>query len=130
MPEKLANDRATRGLAYMRGQGALNYPGGIPTTLNNSGQQWDFPNVWPPLEHMIIVGMHSSPDSKVQEEALCLARRRVDHCLKVFLEQGHMYEKYNCEDMSKAGGGGEYEVQLGFGWTNGMLLDLMTTLDL
>ena len=130
MPEKLPNDRATRGLAYMRGQGALNYPGGIPTTLNNSGQQWDFPNVWPPLEHMIIVGMHSSPDSKVQEEALCLARRRVDHCLKVFLEQGHMYEKYNCEDMSKAGGGGEYEVQLGFGWTNGMLLDLMTTLDL
>ena len=93
-------------------------------------QQWDFPNVWPPLEHIIIVGMHSSPDSKVQEEALCLARRRVDHCLKVFLEQGHMYEKYNCEDMSKAGGGGEYEVQLGFGWTNGMLLDLMTTLDL
>lgn len=29
---------------------------GIPTTLIQSGQQWDFPNVWPPLEHMIITG--------------------------------------------------------------------------
>ena len=108
----------------------MSHPGGVPTTLNNSGQQWDFPNVWPPLEHMLIVGLHNSPDSEVQEEALRLARRRVDQCLKVFLDTGHMFEKYNCEDPSKAGGGGEYEVQLGFGWTNGMLLDLITTLEL
>ena len=130
IPKRLPSDRASRGLAYLQGEGALSHPGGVPTTLNNSGQQWDFPNVWPPLEHMLIVGLHNSPDPKVQEESLRLARRRVDQCLKVFLDTGHMFEKYNCEDPNKAGGGGEYEVQLGFGWTNGMLLDLITTLEL
>ena len=30
----------------------------------------------------------------------------------------------------RGGGGGEYTVQLGFGWTNGALLDIMETIDL
>ena len=37
--------------------------------------------------------------------------------------------QYNYDDPQKAGGGGEYEVQVGFGWTNGMLLDLMSSMD-
>ena len=37
--------------------------------------------------------------------------------------------QYNYDDPTKAGGGGEYEVQIGFGWTNGMLLDLMSSMD-
>lgn len=38
--------------------GALQYPGGIPTSLKESGQQWDYPNAWPPLQHMLIDGRH------------------------------------------------------------------------
>lgn len=38
--------------------GALRYPGGIPTSLKESGQQWDYPNAWPPLQHMLIDGRH------------------------------------------------------------------------
>ena len=34
------------------------YSGGLPTSLVHSGQQWDFPNVWPPMEHMAIMGLH------------------------------------------------------------------------
>lgn len=37
-----------------------------------------------------------------------------------------MFEKYNVED-SLLGHGGEYEVQEGFGWTNGVILDLLIT---
>ena len=37
--------------------------------------------------------------------------------------------QYSYDDVSQAGGGGEYEVQVGFGWTNGMLLDIMSTID-
>ena len=37
--------------------------------------------------------------------------------------------QYNCVDGSLAGGGGEYEVQMGFGWTNGMLLDIVRNMD-
>lgn len=37
---------------------ALRYPGGVPTSLKESGQQWDYPNAWPPLQHMLIDGRH------------------------------------------------------------------------
>ena len=38
-----------------------------------------------------------------------------------------IYEKYNCEEPGGgAGGGGEYEVQEGFGWTNGVTMYLLS----
>ena len=36
-----------------------------------------------------------------------------------------MYEKYDATAETKEGGGGEYDVQLGFGWTNGVVLDFL-----
>jgi hypothetical protein len=33
---------------------------------------------------------------------------------------GVMFEKFNATDTDAAGGGGEYTVQIGFGWTNGV----------
>ncbi|KAI9637637.1 Six-hairpin glycosidase-like protein [Dioszegia hungarica] len=35
---------------------------------------------------------------------------------------GVMFEKFNATDIDAAGGGGEYTVQVGFGWTNGVVL--------
>lgn len=35
---------------------------------------------------------------------------------------GIMFEKYNSESVNEAGGGGEYEVVEGFGWSNGVLI--------
>ncbi|GFZ50803.1 hypothetical protein JCM24511_08561 [Saitozyma sp. JCM 24511] len=37
-------------------------------------------------------------------------------------EAGVMFEKFNITDTDAAGGGGEYTVQVGFGWTNGVVL--------
>ncbi|KAH8085188.1 Six-hairpin glycosidase-like protein [Filobasidium floriforme] len=37
-------------------------------------------------------------------------------------DNGHMFEKFNGTDVDAAGGGGEYEVVIGFGWTNGVVL--------
>lgn len=42
----------------LQGSGALQFPGGVPTSLRNSGQQWDYPNAWAPLQHMLIEGRH------------------------------------------------------------------------
>lgn len=42
----------------LQGSGALHFPGGVPTSLRNSGQQWDYPNAWAPLQHMLIEGRH------------------------------------------------------------------------
>lgn len=37
---------------------------------------------------------------------------------------GYMFEKYNSTNLVAAGGGGEYEVVVGFGMSNGVLIDL------
>jgi len=37
---------------------------------------------------------------------------------------GKMMEKYHVEDLNLDAGGGEYPVQDGFGWTNGVYLAL------
>jgi len=34
-----------------------------------------------------------------------------------------MYEKYDANVIGAPGGGGEYDVQIGFGWTNGLVLE-------
>lgn len=36
-----------------------------------------------------------------------------------------MFEKYDSSKVGQYGGGGEYEVQKGFGWTNGVALKLI-----
>ena len=36
-----------------------------------------------------------------------------------------MLEKFSADEVGVPGGGGEYEVQEGFGWTNGVTLDLL-----
>ncbi|MDH3699603.1 MAG: trehalase family glycosidase, partial [Flavobacteriaceae bacterium] len=44
---------------------------------------------------------------------------------KVYKQTGKLLEKYDVMDLSKRSGGGEYPVQDGFGWTNGVLLALL-----
>ena len=60
-----------------------------------------------------------------KELAFHIAERRVRGCYLNFLSKGHMFEKYDAISITKIGGGGEYEVQLGFGWTNGVILDFL-----
>lgn len=35
--------------------------------------------------------------------------------------------QYDAENPGKYGGGGEYTVQSGFGWTNGVIMELLNT---
>ncbi|MCP9261871.1 Alpha-trehalose glucohydrolase [Dirofilaria immitis] len=109
--------------------GVYDYPGGVPTSLNKeSKQQWDFPNGWSPTNHMIIEGMRKSSNPVVQEQAYRLAKKWVLGNFKVFQKTGHMWEKYDViGTVPQPGSGGEYSVQDGFGWSNGVILDLLTT---
>jgi alpha,alpha-trehalase len=43
----------------------------------------------------------------------------------VFKQTGKLLEKYNVVDTKLTAGGGEYPLQDGFGWTNGVLLHLI-----
>ena len=48
--------------------------------------------------------------------------------LVAYLSTGYMFEKYNCTAAGVGGGGGEYVPQKGFGWSNGVVLDLLRRL--
>ncbi|SHJ48352.1 alpha,alpha-trehalase [Hymenobacter daecheongensis DSM 21074] len=96
--------------------------GGLITTLNASGQQWDAPNAWAPLQYLAIQGL-----ARYQHQVLAdtIAHRWVRLNTRVFRQTGKLLEKYNVQNTSLPAGGGEYPLQDGFGWTNGVLLYLL-----
>jgi alpha,alpha-trehalase len=97
-------------------------PGGFVTTLIRTGQQWDAPNGWPPLEWMAIEGIRRYGRTDIADTArarwLALNRR-------TYRATGRMTEKYDVVDLARRAGGGEYATQDGFGWTNGVALALI-----
>ncbi len=101
--------------------------GGWVTTLNHSGQQWDSPNGWAPLQWIVYKGLQNYGfDGRAKEGA----SRWIANNLKVYETTGKLVEKYNVEQLGLLAEGGEYTVQHGFGWTNGVLLQLMDELGL
>ncbi|XP_072049491.1 trehalase-like [Amphiura filiformis] len=112
-------------LNYMKDLGVLDYPGGIPTSLLKTGQQWDYPNAWPPLQEMVIQALDSSSVEEARVYAFELAQNWTTTNWKAYIEKDVMFEKYDVEKQGVPGHGGEYEVQAGFGWTNGVMLTLL-----
>jgi alpha,alpha-trehalase len=101
------------------------WPGGWVTTRTHSGQQWDAPNGWAPLQWVVYSGLRRYGFEAEAEEG---ARRWVRNNVQVYERTGQLLEKYNVEEIGAFAGGGEYEVQHGFGWTNGVLLSLLDRL--
>ncbi|GME26309.1 Glycoside hydrolase family 37 [Neofusicoccum parvum] len=122
-------------------------PGGLAATNLVTGEQWDQPNVWPPLQYILMKGLLNVPPTFgeadeeyiwTQDTALEIAQRYLasSFCTwratggstpnypKIAGAEGNgiMFEKYSDEDINAAGGGGEYEVVEGFGWSNGVLI--------
>ncbi len=95
--------------------------GGLSTTNVHTHHQWDAPNGWAPLQWIGVKGLMNYGYNDL---ALKVALRWTSLNEKVFLQTGKLMEKYNVEDLTLLGGGGEYEVQDGFGWTNGVYLAL------
>nr|CAH7759373.1 unnamed protein product [Callosobruchus chinensis] len=111
-------------LKYLQDKNVL-YPGGIPSTHEHTGEQWDYPNAWPPLQHLMIIGLNNTGDDHAVRLAFEIAEKWVRSNYKAFKETDAMYEKYDATVPGGHGGGGEYELQLGFGWTNGVIMDLL-----
>jgi len=97
-------------------------PGGFVSTKINSGQQWDAPNGWAPLQWIGIQGLRNYDQTTLASE---VSKRWLALNRKVYKNTGKMVEKYNVQDMSLEAGGGEYPVQDGFGWSNGVAKALM-----
>ena len=95
--------------------------GGMVTTTRNTGEQWDAPNGWAPLQWLAVSGLDRYGHDDLAET---IARRWIETNRAVYQQTGKLVEKYDVVDPA-VGGGGEYDVVDGFGWTNGVLLDLM-----
>ena len=97
-------------------------PSGFVTTLIPSGQQWDAPNGWAPLEWMAIEGLRRYGRAELADTArarwIALNRR-------TWRATCRMMEKYDVADLTRRAGGGEYPAQDGFGWTNGVAIALL-----
>ncbi|MBK8042272.1 MAG: alpha,alpha-trehalase TreF [Haliscomenobacter sp.] len=96
-------------------------PGGLVTTLSQTGQQWDAPNGWAPLQWMAIQGLRNYQFTALADS---IQTRWIAQIDKTYRQNGKMMEKYNVIDLNAPGGGGEYPTQDGFGWTNGVFLAL------
>uniref|UniRef100_A0A7N5JZE4 Trehalase n=1 Tax=Ailuropoda melanoleuca TaxID=9646 RepID=A0A7N5JZE4_AILME len=118
-------DAVDKALKYLEDSQILTYQYGIPTSLQNTGQQWDFPNAWAPLQDLVIRGLAKSPSPRAQEVAFQLAQNWIRTNFEVYSQRSAMFEKYDISNGGQPGGGGEYEVQEGFGWTNGVVLMLL-----
>ncbi|XP_009782059.1 probable trehalase [Nicotiana sylvestris] len=120
-----SDDITNRKVVQSLKSSGLLQPAGIASTLSNTGQQWDFPNGWPPVQHMIIEGLARSG----LEEARALANDIVIRWIRTnyvaYKKTGAMYEKYDVTKCGAYGDGGVYAAQTGFGWANGVVLALL-----
>lgn len=95
--------------------------GGLRTTLSKTGQQWDSPNGWAPLQWVAVAGLGRYGHEELARD---IAERFLETTDLAYRNTGKMLEKYDVEQR-RPGGGGEYPVQDGFGWTNGVVRALM-----
>ena len=91
------------------------------TTTETTNQQWDAPNGWAPLQWIAIMGLKNYHHTELAKE---IAMRWLSVNENVYQDTGKMMEKYNVVSTDITAGGGEYEAQDGFGWTNGVYLAL------
>lgn len=97
-------------------------PGGIATTTVNSGQQWDAPNGWAPLQWVAAEGLQNYGQEKVSMDVTWRFLKNVQH---TYDRENKLVEKYDVSTTGTGGGGGEYPLQDGFGWSNGVTLKML-----
>ena len=108
----------------MQSLGAFEHPGGIVMSTYDSGAQWDSPYGWAPLQLVADEGMRrydfNADADRVSTEFLTTV-------MENFAREGTIHEKYNVMTRSsetKVEAGYNINV-VGFGWTNGVFLELL-----
>ena len=96
--------------------------GGVVTTTLDTGQQWDSPNGWAPLQWIAVSGLRDYGEISLAATIACRWMAAVNG---VYRQTGKLVEKYDVVMVGRPGGGGEYPLQDGFGWTNGVMRKLL-----
>ncbi|MCE0843977.1 alpha,alpha-trehalase [Buttiauxella sp. A2-C1_F] len=99
--------------------------GGLATTNLKTGQQWDAPNGWAPLQWVATEGLQNYGHKDLAMEVTWRFLTNVQH---TYNREQKLVEKYDVSSTGTGGGGGEYPLQDGFGWTNGVTLKMLDLL--
>jgi alpha,alpha-trehalase len=104
-------------------------PGGLLTSTNVSGSQWDAPYGWAPTEMLAIEGLRRYGYTR---EADRITANFLSLILKEFIQHNTIVEKYDVERReSEVSAGlkfGYKSNEIGFGWTNAAFVELYAKL--
>jgi alpha,alpha-trehalase len=105
-------------------------PGGILTSTRVTGNQWDAPFGWAPLQMIAVGGLRRYG---FHDDADRVARRFLSLVVKEFEEHSAIVEKYDVRrresDVSADIRFGYSSNEIGFGWTNAAFLELLAGLE-
>jgi alpha,alpha-trehalase len=118
-----SKERADKMATITRAQ--LLKAGGLATTNLKTGQQWDAPNGWAPLQWVATEGLQNYGHKDLAMEVTWRFLTNVQH---TYNREQKLVEKYDVSSTGTGGGGGEYPLQDGFGWTNGVTLKMLDLL--
>lgn len=88
-------------------------------------KQWDYPNIWAPLEYMTVIGLLRYGFIK---DAKRIMEKSVKAHAAAFRKHGTFFEKLDGET-GESGRGAVYGDQRGFGWTNAVFYRYIMILD-
>ncbi|MEM9092563.1 MAG: trehalase family glycosidase [Cyanobacteria bacterium P01_F01_bin.53] len=124
----LASDRQAQSI--LENLPKFEAPGGVRTSTHTSGSQWDDPFGWAPLQLIAIEGLQRYGYQEAAERLTC---RFLSLVVNDFERTGSLLEKY---DIAACSGQVSKDIQfgyssneIGFGWTNGVVLALIDLLD-
>lgn len=82
-------------IAYMDAEGVLKERGGVPTSMFQTGEQWDYPNGWAPLQYFLVDALDKADSKEAKELAYKLAEKWIVTNFKAFYQSvpNHMFEK-------------------------------------
>ncbi|MBV9925160.1 MAG: alpha,alpha-trehalase [Acidobacteria bacterium] len=103
--------------------------GGLQTSTNRSGSQWDAPYGWAPMQLIAVEGLRRYGYEK---EAERVSVNFLSLVLKEFVEHNTIVEKYDVERRTSSLGAGlrfgYASNEIGFGWTNAAFTELYAKL--
>ena len=102
-------------------------PGGLATSPNDTGVQWDYPYGWAPLQLLAVEGLRRYGFT---DDANRISYEFLSTVAENFKREGTIREKYDVvtrsSDVQVSAG---YQANVvGFGWTNGVFLQLLQDL--
>jgi alpha,alpha-trehalase len=111
-------------LAVLHNLSIFEQPGGLLMSPHETGAQWDYPYVWAPTEFLAVQGIRRYGFAK---EADRLSYQFLSDVLENFQRDGTIREKYDAVRRSSETqvSAGYHQNIIGFGWTNGVFLELL-----